>query len=450
MYDFSSALFWYKFIFMTELLAAEGTFIFLLKEKPNFFARSMISLLLLYAITFALPIVAYNAIFVSVLFSILFVASLAALKLCFKEQWSVLLFVGIWAYSVQHFSYILGNYVTTMVGISNGSFYEGEITAYNAGALLISAASFIVVYFISFLIVKRLFRNISEIRINLFILVILSIISLAIEVVINAYVVYMKVEEYSVTLLTLCYIYDNIACILTVGLLIFSLWNKSIEHDKALMELRFGIERKNFEIRKEKIERINIMCHDLKHRIREIGETGYVGDKIKRLENAIKSYDMTYRTGNDVLDIILTEIGGYCAEDGIQFVCNADGSALSGMPEDHIYSLFDNALNNALEAVRQVKESDKRYIGFQLVKKGGMLSVHVENYFNNDGGLVFKNGVPQTTKEDEEWHGYGMRSIGLIVEKYDGGMSVDIDGDLFCLNIFMPLSEISKDVTNVQ
>lgn len=446
MYNFGSALFWYKFIFITELIAAECSFVFLLKERKKFFLRAALSVLGMYALTFAVPIFGYSAPAVSALFTVLFIASLGAMAICFDEKFGVILFCGIWAYTVQHFSYLIGNFITTAAGLSSGSFYESTITVYNAGSLLIGTAAFVVVYICSMLVIRRLFRNMSEIRIHVFVLVILSIISLVIEIVLNSVVIFLQVETISLTLFALCCIYDIIGCLLTLGLLMFSLWNKTLQQDKAIMELRFKRERQNFELRKDKIDKINIMCHDLKHRIRELGETGYANDKLQKLENAIKSYDAGYRTGNEALDVILTESGTYCAEHGIQFVCMADGSALSGLETDHIYSLFDNAINNAVDAAGAVAEPEKRYVYMTVARKGGMTAVHVENCFINDGKLTFENGVPQTTKDNsDELHGYGMRSIKHIVDTYDGGMSVKADGDVFTLDIFLPTKSAGRD-----
>lgn len=445
MYDFGSALFWYKFVFITELIAAECSFLFLLKERENFFLRALLVIICLYAITFALPILGYSALYISLLFTVLFAFSLVGLKFCFRERWSVVLFCGIWAYTVQHFSYIIGNYITALAGLSEGSFYEDSINAYNVGSVLIGIVSYISVYFISVLLTRYLFRKRYEIRINGFILVVLSVISLTVEVVINAVVVYMQSETMTAALLTVCYIYDFIACMLTIGLLIFSVLNKSLERDNAVISLMLSNERKNFEMRRDKIEKINIMCHDLKHRIRELGEGGYADEKLKKLESAIRSYDSVYRTGNEVLDIILTEAGEQCTAGGIQFICMADGSALSGMDADHIYSIFDNALSNAIEAVGHVTDPDKKYIGLQLTRKDDIVSVHVENYFDSAKELVFIDGLPQTTKSDEEWHGFGMRSIRRAVDSCDGGMSVDVKEDLFSLNIFLPVRDRSEN-----
>ena len=438
MYDFGSALFWYKLIFATELIAAECAFLFLLRERGRFVLRVLVSVFGLYAFTFALPVMGYNALYISLLFSAIFGASLLGLKFCFKEKWSVVLFCGIWAYTVQHFSYIIGNYIISVAGISNGSVYEESVSAYNIGSVVISLFSYIVTYFLSVLLIRILFRKRYEIRINGIILVILSVVSLTIEVVINAVVVYLKVETVSAVLLTICYIYDFIACMLTIGLLIFSVLNKSLERDNAVISLMLSNERKNFELRRDKIEQINIMCHDLKHRIRELGEGGYADDKLKKLENAIRSYDSVYHTGSEVLDIILADAGEKCNKLGIQLVCVADGSCLSGMDTDNIYSLFDNALSNAMEAVRDLPDPDKKYIGLRVCGAGEMISVHVENYFDATKELTFEDGLPLTTKGDEEWHGFGMRSMRRVTDSCGGGISVDVDGDLFSLNIFVP------------
>ena len=72
-----------------------------------------------------------------------------------------------------------------------------------------------------------------------------------------------------------------------------------------------------------------------------------------------------------------------------------------------------------------------------------MISLHVENYFA--GEIEFEDGVPRTTKDDGEWHGFGMRSMRRVVDAYSGGMNVDVKGDLFSLNVFLaPEGEASS------
>ena len=56
-----------------------------------------------------------------------------------------------------------------------------------------------------------------------------------------------------------------------------------------------------------------------------------------------------------------------------------------------------------------------------------------ENYFK--GKLAFEDGLPLTTKEDKESHGFGMRSLRMIVKKYGGELTASVSDDIFHLNI---------------
>ena len=59
------------------------------------------------------------------------------------------------------------------------------------------------------------------------------------------------------------------------------------------------------------------------------------------------------------------------------------------------------------------------------------------NYF--EGNIIFsEEGFPITTKEDKERHGFGVRSIAMITEKYNGNFLFSTEEDVFRLNIAFP------------
>ena len=62
-----------------------------------------------------------------------------------------------------------------------------------------------------------------------------------------------------------------------------------------------------------------------------------------------------------------------------------------------------------------------------------MLFIQSDNYYS--GELQFKDGLPQTTKGDTSWHGFGLRSIRMIVRKYGGELTTYIEDDIFHLSI---------------
>ena len=70
-------------------------------------------------------------------------------------------------------------------------------------------------------------------------------------------------------------------------------------------------------------------------------------------------------------------------------------------------------------------------------EKNGVLTVQEENYFS--GELKFVDGLPRTTKGDSDYHGFGTRSIRMIVNKYGGAFTAGAKDGVFSLTIvFVP------------
>ena len=65
-----------------------------------------------------------------------------------------------------------------------------------------------------------------------------------------------------------------------------------------------------------------------------------------------------------------------------------------------------------------------------------MVSIHVENCF--EGSLSFEDGLPQTSKEDKSYHGFGMKSMQTIAEKYGGFLTASTKSGVFNLDIVIP------------
>ena len=107
------------------------------------------------------------------------------------------------------------------------------------------------------------------------------------------------------------------------------------------------------------------------------------------------------------------------------------------MKSSDVYSLFGNALDNAIEAVIKLQDKEKRVIGLKVRSAGELISVTLKNFYEGEL-LLDEEGFPDTTKEDKDYHGYGMKSIRMIVEKYDGDVSILTKEGVFYLNILLP------------
>ena len=186
--------------------------------------------------------------------------------------------------------------------------------------------------------------------------------------------------------------------------------------------------------RKDTIEMINMKCHDIRHKLEDY-HLPITDDEEKELKSLIHIYDQSYRTGSQTLDVLLADRALLCEKDHIQLSFLGDGSCLKFLTEADVYSLLGNALGNAVEAVRRVEE-EKRQISMIIRNSGDLVSISVTNYYQ--GQLHFEENLPVTTQPDaEDFHGYGMKSMQAIAQKYGGKLKVKAENGVFKLTIWL-------------
>ena len=101
--------------------------------------------------------------------------------------------------------------------------------------------------------------------------------------------------------------------------------------------------------------------------------------------------------------------------------------------------MFGNAVDNAISAVRKIADTDKHTIGLNVSQVKDFVTVNINNYYEGELDYTAGGGLPSTTKKDKENHGYGLKSIIYIAEKYGGKVSVKASGGVFDLNIIFPI-----------
>ena len=154
------------------------------------------------------------------------------------------------------------------------------------------------------------------------------------------------------------------------------------------------------------------------------------------MEQDIRSYEAQNKTGNKTLDTLLTAKSLKCQDLGITLTCVADGALLDFFKPTDLSVLFGNALDNAIESVEKISDANKRLIHVSVAREKGFLRIRIENCY--EGEINFVGGLPSTWK-DARYHGYGMKSIRSIVEKYNGSMTVKAENGWFELRILFPL-----------
>ena len=233
-------------------------------------------------------------------------------------------------------------------------------------------------------------------------------------------------------------IYDIVCCVLALMLEQGLFRNQALTNEKNFLTQLVHMQEDQYRTSKANEEMVNIKCHDMKHQISHITSTTDP-DAIRELEQIISVYDSSLQTGNEILDVCLMEKKLLCEKNSIKLDCIANGQCLSFMQPSDLFSLFGNALDNAMEAVCKLDDVEKRIIFVSVKEELGMAIINVEN--NYTGELIMADGIPRTSKDDEFYHGYGVKSIRMVVEKYDGNMALLPQNGIFNLNITIPVPE---------
>lgn len=212
-----------------------------------------------------------------------------------------------------------------------------------------------------------------------------------------------------------------------------------LQQELSLQQQLWQRHKAQLEMSQENIEIINRKCHDLKHQVaalKLIHDVEKQNQVIDSLQESVMIYDSILKTGNEVLDTVLTEKSLLCGQKDIALTCIADGALLSFLDAVDLYTLFGNALDNAIEATQQLPRED-RMIDLQVRLKVGLILICITNRFT--GTVEMGENLPKTNKEDKYDHGFGLRSIQAVAEKYDGVLTIKTENTLFRLQVVIPV-----------
>ena len=437
---------YYKILFTIEILVAEFLFTFRLKKRSFFALRLLLGIVILLVIAAFFPTLPKeNPWYTSFIFFTLFALTVPLLFFSYRENLINVLFCCIAAYTLQHFAYELANIVLSLVAYGENpimDIYSSKPVDFlsfdkrTVFYLLVYVFLYISAYWGFFGIYGKKIRKDSDMKVKSVSLLFLIGAGLLVDVFINSFVVYAVRDWISVCV-------TGVSNMLCCALLLYAqfglLYSKELQNEVEVVNRLYYEEQRQYAMLKKNMDLINMKCHDMRHQIREIGKNQTISDDtIAEMEKTISLYDTVVKTGNETLDVILTEKNLRCHTEGISFSSMADGAALGFMKEGELYSLFGNALDNAIEACAKIPDETKRIISFKIHATGLLVTISITNSFT---GIIElgDDGLPKTHKSDTDYHGFGMKSMKHTVERYGGDMYVDIKDGLFGLNILIPI-----------
>lgn len=434
-----NSLFFYRLIFMTELLLGEFLFSFKLPKKKGFAYKMPLAVLGCYAFALIYPIPTSNAFYSMVMFFAMFAVTYGLAFVVYDVDWKMILFTFICGYTVEHIAYELyfafNNFFIAGDSKPGGIYDYNELKLFaNELDLCIYLVVFINIYWLMYVFFARkiksehLFGKEDNLKI-----IFIGTIFIVIDIIINSAVSFYTEIHYERMYVGMIALLNVLTCFFGI-LFIFELaFRNNLKREYAIMQEIRKEEKKQYMISKETIDMINIKCHDFRHQIRELGKQENINEEaIANINKLINIYDQSIKTENEALNVILTEKSLKCAKHNIKFTCLVDGTLLDFMSEEDIYSLFGNILENAIEALAATDIKDKEII-LKVKKTGNMITVSEKNAYQ--GNIKVQNGVIRSNKADLTHHGFGLKSIKMVAEKYNGTMEIDYSNNIFLVTL---------------
>ena len=341
-----------------------------------------------------------------------------------KKYFLLLVFCSIWC--------LLEEFIFFLIKEINNS----QISLDIVGVII---SKLIMIMFIYIVSIKKNEKN-NEIIPNTFHLFLLLIPIGSIYIAIN--------ELYSIN--NRFFIMTTVIILLIFNIIIFEIYIKMnelflYEKENLVYTQQIDIILRNTIEQKKIIEKF----HEEKHNL--INELIVIKAGIENRENykVIKSLNKIIKncnniegisnSGNTTVDTIINSKYAIAKGYGIEFRLKIFIPCELPIEQCDTGVVLGNAIDNAIEAVKECKNKDKVIEITIGVKKEAFVMI-IKNPFENNIKRN-KNGRILSTKKDKNRHGYGLKSIEKIANKYQGEAIVNINYDIFILSIVLKIKD---------
>lgn len=140
------------------------------------------------------------------------------------------------------------------------------------------------------------------------------------------------------------------------------------------------------------------------------------------------------KTGNPVTDVIVMQKQKEMEEKGIQFICTFSYPQETKLEAFDLGIILNNALTNAIEAAGGCKEP---YVSLSSYRNKNAYLIEIKNCAKKKVICNQKTGLPETTKQDKDNHGFGLVNIRKMAQKYYGDIAIEQGENCFELSVML-------------
>ena len=206
----------------------------------------------------------------------------------------------------------------------------------------------------------------------------------------------------------------------------------ALEMDNLLLSTQSQQATKVIENLRETQQQAIRYRHDLRHHVSflksclESGNTSKAIDYLSQVQDDIESITPLQICTNETANLIFSSFMEKTKQKNISFHVNAQIPSALHVSDTDLCSILSNCLENAMHACQDIFDPQQRRISCRVYIKNEKLCLDIRNTYAKKP--VFVNGIPTSHLAG---HGFGIKSIISIVEKYGGVFQFSVNEDTF-------------------
>ena len=201
---------------------------------------------------------------------------------------------------------------------------------------------------------------------------------------------------------------------------------------------RLQIEKVHYDILEKQNQQLMIYAHDAKNHlaaIQNLSTDPRINEYVQKLSKQLKTYANSCHSGNIMLDVIIDKYAAECKIRGVEFSYDVRLCNLNDIEDIDIVSILSNLLDNAVASAEQ---STAKRLSLETTNRNTYSVIVISNSCNIKPASLGEQLL--TTKEDQKLHGFGLKSVGKTLKKYNGDFSWEFNDNnkAFIVTVMIP------------
>ncbi|MBD5545567.1 MAG: GHKL domain-containing protein [Lachnospiraceae bacterium] len=245
--------------------------------------------------------------------------------------------------------------------------------------------------------------------------------------------------------------------LLDINLLVFGLNQYNQKKNEEYIEMQLLLQKESdfaeyYKILLSQNDNQNILIHDIKKHLQSIDllnekhDYNKVSSYIQQLLLSSDLKDVSKLCNHELLNSILCRYQKQCNDLHISFLTDIRKDTVFFMNDIDLTSLFCNLLDNSIEACKNIPEAFIE-INIHKRKKTPFVVITIinsccKNPFSDQHAFQAQKLV--TNKSDKRKHGFGMKSIHKVVNKYHGDIQMYFMDSSFTFHTIITLKQLNN------